>query len=143
MQTLRVLVVDDNPHALTIVRMVLQGIGAQVRECADGRTGLDVLRVWPADVVIVDYEMRPISGVQFTRRLRAREGAARRTPVLMMTGHADGEHVSEAIASGIDGFVAKPISTGSLLDRLEAVMAAAARKLEKARARAVRSSQAS
>ena len=138
MQTLRVLVVDDNPHALTIVRMVLQGVGAEVRECADGRTALDILGVWPADVVIVDYEMRPISGAQFTRRLRAREGGARRTPVLMMTGHADRKHVSEAIESGIDGFVAKPISTGSLLSRLEMVMEAAARKLDKPAARARR-----
>lgn len=120
----RVLVVDDSSHARTITRMVLQAIDAEVREAADGEAGLRELRSWTPDLIIVDYEMRPIDGAEFTWRLRAREAEQRRprTPVLMVTGHNSSSIVAHAVQAGVDGFINKPITTGMLLGRVEKVL---------------------
>jgi len=132
-KSLRVLVVDDSAHARTITKMVLQAIDADVRECPDGQAGLQELRSWTPDLIIVDYEMRPINGAEFTWRLRAleAEGRKRRTPVLMVTGHNASSVVSNAVQAGVDGFINKPITTGMLLGRVEKVLAHA--KLAKSR----------
>lgn len=124
---LHVAVIDDNPHARTITRMILQAIGAEVQEFADGRSALKGLQRWRADVAIVDYEMGPVNGVQFTRILREREALeARYTAVIMATGHGDRTHVAEAKAAGVDGFLLKPLTTGALLSRLRRALVAAA-----------------
>lgn len=132
-KSLRVLVIDDSAHARTITKMVLQAIDAEVRECPDGQAGLQELRSWTPDLIIVDYEMRPINGAEFTWRLRAleTEGRKRRTPVLMVTGHSSSSVVSNAVQAGVDGFINKPITTGMLLSRVEKVLAHA--KLAKPR----------
>jgi two-component system OmpR family response regulator len=136
MHTLHVLVVDENPHARALVRMVLQDVGAEVRECDDGQTALDALQAWPADVVIADDDMAPMSGAQFVQTLRAREAGARRTPVVMMAGA--GQTGAAAADCAADAWVAKPVRAGALLGRVEAAIEAAARtfaKLEPRRAR--------
>ena len=121
---MKVLIVDDNGPTRTLARDILAAAWAvDVRECGDGRAALLELG-WRPDLVLVDYEMRPMDGAAFTRLLRTGgTGADPRTPVIMMTGHADREHVLKARQAGVDGIVAKPLSIRSMLERVQAVLA--------------------
>ena len=120
----RVLVVDDNPHVRTIVREVLAAAGMEVRECADGAAALKLLQQWRPDITLVDYEMQPVNGVEFTREVRkGKIPRLRDMAVLMMTGHGDRARVMEAREAGVDGLMAKPLTIGAILSRIEAVLA--------------------
>lgn len=124
LSSLRVLVVDDNPHMRSIVTAVLKGIGARkVHECADGAEALDALRQWSADVAIVDYHMSPIDGIELTRLVRnAADSPNPYLPIIMLTGYAERSLVMEARDAGVNEFIAKPLSARALVDRLSAVI---------------------
>src|SRR5438105_15608113 len=101
LSAVRVLLVDDNHHMRSIVSAVLTAVGVQhVRECCDGAEALDALRQWPADMAIVDFNMAPIDGVEFTRLVRqAADSPNPFLPIIMLTGHAAREPAVEALAS--------------------------------------------
>jgi CheY-like chemotaxis protein len=124
LSALRVLLVDDNQHMRSIVAAVLAGVGVQqVRECWDGAEALDALRGWPADVAIVDFQMQPIDGVEFTRLVRnAGDSPNPFLPIIMLTGHAARQRVEEARDAGVTEFVVKPVTARAVLDRLNAVI---------------------
>ena len=119
-----VLVVDDNHHMRAIISAVLKGMGVrQVRECWDGAEALDALRKWPADVVITDFHMSPIDGLEFTRLVRnASDSPNPFLPIIMLTGYADRSLVMEARDAGVTEFIAKPLTAQALVNRLGAVI---------------------
>jgi two-component system, chemotaxis family, chemotaxis protein CheY len=122
--SLHVLVVDDNPHMRSIVVAILRGAGfGQIKEASDGANALEEMRTSVADIVIVDLNMDPIDGLEFTRMLRtAQDSPAPYVPVIMMTGHTERSKVMAARDAGINELVAKPISAKTLLDRIVAVI---------------------
>jgi len=124
LENLRVLLVDDNQHMRAIVMTVLAGVGVRnVRETRDGAEALEALRDWPADVAIVDFQMFPIDGVEFTRMVRgAPDSRNPYLPIVMMTGHSEKSRVVEARDAGVTEFVAKPLTARSVLERLQAVI---------------------
>jgi two-component system, chemotaxis family, chemotaxis protein CheY len=124
LSSVRLLVVDDNQHMRAIISTVLKGIGVrQVRECWDGAEALDALRKWPADVVITDYHMAPIDGIEFTRLVRnAADSPNPFIPIIMLTGYAERTLVMEARDAGVTEFIAKPLTAQALVDRLGAVV---------------------
>ncbi len=113
-ETLRVLLVDDNQHMRAIVTTVLAGVGVKhVRETRDGAEALEALRDWPADLAIVDFQMFPVDGVEFTRMVRnAPDSKNPYLPIIMMTGHSEKSRVMEARDAGVTEFVAKPLTAG-------------------------------
>ncbi len=124
LESLRVLLVDDNQHMRAIVMTVLAGVGVRhVRETRDGAEALEALRDWPADLAIVDFQMFPIDGVEFTRMVRtAPDSKNPYLPVIMMTGHSERTRVMEARDAGVTEFVAKPLTAKSVLERIQAVI---------------------
>jgi len=124
LENLRVLLVDDNQHIRAIVATVLTGVGVKhVREARDGGDALRALREWPADVAIVDFQMEPVDGVEFTRMVRnSPDSRNPYLPIVMMTGHSEKSRVVEARDAGVTEFVAKPLTAKSVLERLQAVI---------------------
>jgi two-component system chemotaxis response regulator CheY len=123
LDSLKALVIDDSRHIQTLVSEVLKAVGMDVRTCGDGESGLLMMRTWKPDIVLVDFEMRPMTGAEFTRMLRRAEKiSGGHTPVLMMTAHGDQAHVLQARDAGVDGMVAKPLSTGTILARVQSVL---------------------
>jgi CheY-like chemotaxis protein len=124
LETLRVLLADDNPHMRSIVMTLLQSFGvSEIREAGDGGQALDVLRRWAPDLVIVDFRMAPMDGVEFTRRVRrGSDGADPCLPIIMMTGHSAKARVEEARDAGVTEFIVKPLTAKTLLNRLYAVI---------------------
>lgn len=123
-ESLRVLLVDDNQHMRAIVTTVLAGVGVKhVRETRDGAEALEALRDWPADLAIVDFQMFPLDGVEFTRMVRnAPDSKNPYLAIIMMTGHSEKSRVMEARDAGVTEFVAKPLTAKAVLDRMQAVI---------------------
>ncbi|MGZ9113780.1 MAG: response regulator [Brevundimonas sp.] len=124
LSALKVLLVDDNPHMRVIAAAVLQSAGIRlVREAGDGGEALEILRDYPADLVIVDFKMFPLDGVQFTRLVRNSPDTANPyLPIIMMTGHSEKSRIYEARDAGVTEFVVKPITAKAILDRIQAVI---------------------
>ncbi len=124
LESVRVLLVDDNQHMRAIVMTILHGVGVMhVREARDGSEALETMREWPVDLAIVDFQMFPLDGVEFTRLIRnAPDSVNVYLPIIMMTGHSERSRVMEARDAGVTEFVAKPVTAKAVLDRIQAVI---------------------
>lgn len=107
-----------------ITTAVLQSAGIRkVREAADGAAALEVLREHSVDLVIVDFNMFPLDGVEFTRLVRnSPDSANPYLPIIMMTGHSGKERVYAARDAGVTEFLVKPITAKAVLDRIHSVI---------------------
>lgn len=108
----------------SIVIAILKGSGIRnVREARDGAEGLDILRQFPADIVMTDFNMSPIDGVEFTQMVRnATDSPNPYLPVIMITGHSERSRVIEARDAGVNEFVVKPLTARALLSRMDSVI---------------------
>ena len=121
---IQILLIDDNPHMRTIATAVLKSAGIRkVIEASDGGQGLQMLRDHAIDLAIVDYNMFPLDGVEFTRLVRnSPDSATPYLPIIMMTGHSGKTRVYEARDAGVTEFLAKPITAKGVLDRIQSVI---------------------
>lgn len=121
---LQILLIDDNAHMRAIASAVLKSAGIRkVVEAGDGGTGLEMLRDHAIDLAIVDYNMFPLDGVEFTRLVRnSPDSANPYLPIIMMTGHSAKKRVYEARDAGVTEFLAKPITAKAVLDRIQSVI---------------------
>lgn len=124
LQSLQVLLVDDNASMRAITAAILKSAGVRgIREVEDGAAALQALRDWPADLAVVDFNMAPLNGVEFTRLVRnAGDSPNPYLPIIMMTGHAERARVTEARDAGVTEFMVKPITPRALLQRMQAVI---------------------
>jgi CheY-like chemotaxis protein len=124
LQTLHILLVDDNQHMRAITSAILQSAGVRnIREVSDGAAALDSVRDHPVDLAIVDFNMFPLDGVEFTRLIRnSPDSANPYLPIIMMTGHSEKSRVYEARDAGVTEFVVKPITAKAVFDRIQAVI---------------------
>jgi CheY-like chemotaxis protein len=120
---LHVLVVDDNEHMRVILQTMLRSLGAQhIREAADGGRAMEMLQTWDADLVIVDYQMKPTGGLELARFIRSPDSPNRSLPIIMLTGHSEASRVAEARDAGVNEFIVKPLSAQMLVRRLQAII---------------------
>ncbi|HTT97365.1 MAG TPA: response regulator [Rhizomicrobium sp.] len=121
---LKVLVVDDNAHMRKLVVTILQAFGAlQIFEAADGEHAFTLLRDANPDVVILDWVMEGMSGIEFAREVRTSPNTPNPfVPIIMLTGHTAIDHVRQARDAGVNEFLAKPVSVKAILTRLIAVI---------------------
>ncbi len=124
LQSLNILLVDDNQHMRAITSAILQSAGIRnIREVSDGAMALDSVRDHPVDLAIVDFNMFPLDGVEFTRLIRnSPDSANPYLPIIMMTGHSEKSRVTEARDAGVTEFVVKPITAKAVFDRIQAVI---------------------
>ena len=124
LRSLNVLLVDDKQNMRAIAAAVLHSADIRnVHEAAEGATAFDLLRRHPIDLAIVDFNMFPLDGVEFTSLVRnSPDSANPYLPIIMMTGHSERSRVTEARDAGVTEFVAKPVNAPALLARIEAVI---------------------
>lgn len=120
LSALSVLIVDDNDNMRMILRQVLRALGMRkLIEAADGAQGFDMLRTSPADIVITDWEMAPVNGVNFAQLLRtAGDSPNPFVPIIMLTAHSEMFRVHKARDAGVNEYMTKPISARMLYARL-------------------------
>lgn len=115
-----ILLADGNRHMRAIIKGILHTFGAKnIRETEDGTDALRELRTFPADLVICDLMMEPLNGLDFLRIVRkGKDSPNPYVPVIMLSGHTERHYVMEAVNSGVNEFLAKPISAQSLHRRI-------------------------
>ena len=124
LQDMRILVVDDSQNMRKLVRAILRGFGInQVDEASSGAEGLQILYDANPNVVITDLNMKPMDGLELVRIIRMEAiDIDRNIPVIVLSGHADRQHVDMAREVGATHFVTKPIAPDTLRARLETLV---------------------
>ena len=120
-----VLIVDDNQFMRKVVRNLLVNLGVKhIHEAADGIAGLEAIRMFAPDVVILDWEMPLLTGAELARIVRS-PGVfpVPDVPIIMLTGHVQRWRIDEAQRLGINEFLKKPVSGKALLDRMVSILA--------------------
>ena len=124
-----VLVIEDDAVTRALIRWHLTRAGYRTLIEADGEAGLTAATAgsalswaFPPDVVLLDWVMPKLSGIEICRALRADPGTAD-IPIVMLTGRASEADVEEGFAAGADDYLVKPFEPASLLRRVAAAMA--------------------
>ncbi|WP_369825092.1 ATP-binding protein [Caulobacter sp. B11] len=125
----RVLVVDDNPINLTVVRAILEAAQAVIATASDGRKALARLRVEDFDVVLMDVHMPDMDGIEAVRRIRAGEAGRVDIPIMALTADAMAGEAERLVRLGFDDAHAKPIQPAGLLEAV-ALLRQAGRQVE-------------
>ena len=117
-----VLVVDDYNTMRRILRNLLSQIGfSNVEEAEDGSTGLRKLRERSFGLVISDWNMAPMSGLEFLKEVRS-AGALKDMPFIMITAESKTENVVAAKEAGVSNYIVKPFNADTLKKKIEAVL---------------------
>ena len=116
-----VLVIDDDPIACEHAQLVLGQVGVNCEKALSGEEGLQMVKIRharrePYNLILVDWRMPDMDGVETTRQIRAAVGTE--TPVIILSSYNWDDIEDEAKAAGVDTFVAKPLFAGTVLDEV-------------------------
>lgn len=118
---MNVLVVDDAATMRRIVRSLLRELGIKnVREAEDGEMALEDLKRQRADLVVSDWAMPKMTGIELLRAIR-QDSALKDTPVLMVTAESKKESIMEAIQAGVNNYIVKPFNSKTLEEKLHKI----------------------
>lgn len=118
----QVLVVDDYNTMRRILRNLLSQIGfTNVEEAEDGSAALRKLRERQFGLVISDWNMQPMSGLELLKEVRS-DGQLKETPFIMITAESKTENVVAAKAAGVSNYIVKPFNADTLKKKIEAVL---------------------
>lgn len=117
-KNIKILIVDDFSTMRRIVKNLLNDLGFyNTAEADDGTTALEELRKAKYDLIITDWNMPGMPGIDLLKQVRA-DAALNKIPVLMVTAEAKREQIIEAAQAGVNGYVIKPFTAGTLAEKL-------------------------
>ncbi len=120
-----VLVVDDYQTVLRIMRSLLRRAGfAEVDTAGDGEEALAKMRERKYGLVISDWYMAPVNGLELVKQARA-DDALKETPIILVSGEGSPENLKAANDAGASGYVLKPFDSQTLKAKIETVLSAA------------------
>lgn len=120
-KNLKILVVDDFPTMRRIIRNLLKDLGYEnVDEAEDGVMGLEKLRNGNFDLVVSDWNMPNLDGLEMLKQIRA-DANLSHLPVLMVTAEAKKENIIAAAQAGASGYVVKPFTAATLEEKLNKI----------------------
>lgn len=114
----RILVIEDEPHVLAVVRKRLETRGYEVVTAGDGREGLRQARCAQPDLIILDLILPGMDGFQLCALLK-RDDSLRQTPILMLTARTQERDVERGIALGANAYMTKPFKPAALLKQID------------------------
>jgi DNA-binding response OmpR family regulator len=115
---MRVLIVEDEPRMLELLRVGLYENGFTVMTAADGETGLQIAMTHELDLIVLDIGLPKLDGCQLMQALREH---ARWTPVLMLTARDREDDIIRGFDLGADDYLTKPFSFAELLARMQSI----------------------
>jgi len=117
-----ILIVDDYKTMLRIIRNLLNEVGFRnIDEATDGVTALESLRTRPYDLVISDWNMEPMTGLELLKTVRA-DNSLKKLPFIMVTAEAKTENVVAAKQAGVNNYIVNPFNAATLRSKLTAVI---------------------
>jgi two-component system, OmpR family, alkaline phosphatase synthesis response regulator PhoP len=117
----RLLLVDDEPDLLDLLRYTLQQAGFDVETARDGAEALTLARTSPPELIVLDVMMPGMSGLEVCQAIRSDPGM-REIPILMLTARSAEPDEMQGLEAGADDYVAKPVSPRLLVSRIRALM---------------------
>ena len=121
---MEVLVVDDYATMRRIIKNLLNQLGFKnVNEAEDGAAALGKLRAKPAGLVISDWNMEPMTGLQLLKEVRA-DGKLSSVPFIMVTAESKTENVVAAKQAGVNNYIVKPFNAETLKQKMQSVIGA-------------------
>jgi CheY-like chemotaxis protein len=125
LQSINVLVIDDNQYMRKVTRNLLVNVGVKnIHEAADGIAGLETVRALSPDIVLCEWEMPFLNGAELLRIVRS-PGVFPfpDVPIIMLSLYCERWRVLEALRLGVNEYVKKPVSGKVLLDRMVSILA--------------------
>jgi two-component system chemotaxis response regulator CheY len=122
-KNMKILVVDDFSTMRRIVRNLLVELGFTntcISEAEDGNAALVALRANPFDMVVTDWNMPNMTGIELLRAIRADAGL-KSMPVLMVTAENNRDQIIAAAQSGVNGYIVKPFTAVTLKEKLDKI----------------------
>ncbi len=121
-KNMNVLIVDDYKTMLRIIRNLLKQLGFNnVDEATDGSMALQMLRVGNYGLIISDWNMEPMTGLQLLREVRA-DAKLKSIPFIMVTAESKSENVIAAKEAGVSNYIVKPFNAETLKTKMSSVI---------------------
>lgn len=118
---MKVLVVDDFATMRRIIKGVLRQIGFKnFREAEDGKEALQLMKSEKFDLVLCDWNMPGMPGIELLKLVRA-DDELKDTPFVMVTAEAQKENILEAVKSGVSNYIVKPFTANAVEEKLKKV----------------------
>ena len=121
MENRSILVVDDEAHIQHVVSLKLRNAGFTVITASDGEEALEVLAGTPVDLIITDYQMPNMTGLELARAVHKAPGRAR-LPMLLLTAHGLALEPVDLVRAGISASLSKPFSPREVLSKVHALL---------------------
>jgi len=119
---LKTLVVDDMSSMRMMIKAVLRDSGiVAIKEAGDGAKALELLKQETFGLVICDWDMPSVSGLEVLRQVRSRDDLEG-LPFIMLTANSGRDHVSQAIDAGVSDYLAKPFRPNDLVNKIRRVV---------------------
>ena len=124
LEQIRFLIIDDNAFSRQLTRGILSQFGArEIHEAENGAQAQVEVKSFKPDIIIVDWVMSPVNGMEFVQWLReSADSPEPFTPVIMVTAYSHLHNIMQARDAGINEFLTKPISAKSLIKRVQSVI---------------------
>lgn len=121
-KNMNVLIVDDYSTMLRIIRNLLKQIGfINVDEAMDGQAALQKVKAKPYGLIISDWNMEPMTGLDLLKSIRTSDDGYKNTPFIMVTAESKTENVIAAKQAGVNNYIVKPFNAETLKDKITAV----------------------
>jgi CheY-like chemotaxis protein len=127
-QTLRILCAEDNTHGQALLRSMLGAFGHEAVFVEDGEAAIAAVAAEAFDLALLDLTLPRLDGCAVARRIRALSGAPGRLPIIGLSGHDDARHMRAAKASGMNAYLAKPVTPRALAAALAAAAKPSAKR---------------
>lgn len=120
--TMNVLIVDDYQTMLRIIKNLLRQLGfTNVDEATDGTMALEMIRKKPYGLVISDWNMEPMTGLELLKQVRSSNDNYNKVPFIMVTAESKTENVIAAKQAGVNNYIVKPFNAETLKTKIESV----------------------
>ncbi len=117
---MKILLVDDSKTMRNIQKKVLEPLGAEFVEAADGNEALTRLTGVTYDLILIDWNMPNMDGFTLVGKIRE---ADKKTPLIMVTTEAEKQRIIEAIKAGVNNYVIKPFTGDILMEKIKQTLA--------------------
>lgn len=122
--TLSFLIIEDNKLLIELIVSVLEGIGAKsISVAMNGEQGYEVFNNEYNDIIIADWDMEPMDGITFTKKIRTDASCVNNVvPIILLTGYAEKARIATARDAGVTEYVIKPFTAETLIKRITHVI---------------------
>ena len=122
---MKILIVEDSLTMRRIILNVLKQLGFQDEDCHEAENGLEALKLLEKnkyDIILTDWNMPKMSGLDMVKHIRVEDEFNKNTPIIMITTEGAKEEVISALKAGVTNYIVKPFNAETLKGKLESVM---------------------